>query len=130
MTRITGTTDASSPGPGPTIMAADTLQGDRVLNEEGDELGKIVHIMLDVPRGRIAYAVLSRGGVMGIGDKLLAIPWNALRLDTDRHCFVLDVDSHLLDEVPGFDKDHWPAMADPDWAARLHDHFGKPAYWA
>ncbi len=56
----------------------DTLEGNDVYNSAGEELGSIKDIMIDVPRGRVAYAVLSRGGVLGIGDKLFAIPWKCV----------------------------------------------------
>src|ERR1051325_12069608 len=87
--RVVGGQDNTS-GPGPEVMAADTLEGDRVVNREGDDLGSIQDIMIDVQRGSVAYAVMSCGGILGIGDKLFAVPWNALTLDADRKCFVLD----------------------------------------
>jgi sporulation protein YlmC with PRC-barrel domain len=80
-------------------MAADTLEGDRVVNRQGEDLGDIHDIMIDVQRGCVAYAVMSRGGVPGIGDKLFAIPWHALTLDADRKCFVLDAQAHEFDGV-------------------------------
>ena len=121
--------DYNDSGPGPQIMAADTLDRDSVVNAQGEDLGKIEDIMLDVERGRIAYAVLSFGGLLGMGDKLFAIPWSALTLDADRHCFVLNVDKQRLDNAPGFDKDHWPAMADPTWAGELHTYYASRPYW-
>lgn len=116
-------------GPGPQVMAADTLQGDRVVNLQGDDLGEIQDIMLDVPSGRVAYAVLSFGGVLGLGDKLFAIPWGALTLDANRQCFVLDIERERLKHAPGFDKHHWPSMADPGWAVEVHDYYKRPPYW-
>ncbi|MXN75323.1 PRC-barrel domain containing protein [Burkholderia sp. 4701] len=116
-------------GPGPDVMAANTLEGDKVLTTDGDDVGKIKEIMLDVSSGRIAYAVLSSGGVLGIGDKLLAIPWSALTLDTERKCFLLSVSSERIRSAPGFDKDHWPAMADPQWAGPIHEYYGSAPYW-
>src|SRR5215217_8151374 len=80
----------SEGGPGPRIMAADTLEGNDVKNRDGEDLGTIEHIMLDVPNGRVAYAVLSFGGFLGMGNKLFAIPWTAMRLDEEHKCFVLD----------------------------------------
>ena len=62
--RIIGRADSDSAGPGPELMAADTLEGDRVVNLNGEDLGKITDIMLDVQRGRIAYAVMSVGGLL------------------------------------------------------------------
>ena len=116
-------------GPGPEIMAADTLEGNEVKNSAGENLGEIEHIMLDVPSGRIAYAVMSFGGILGIGEKLFAIPWSALTLDTEEKCFRLDVGKERLQEAPGFDKDHWPSMADETWARNLHRYYGSNPYW-
>ncbi|MNL50725.1 PRC-barrel domain protein [compost metagenome] len=110
-------------------MAASTLEGNDVYNSAGEDLGSIKEIMIDVPRGRVAYAVLSRGGVLGIGDKLFAIPWKALTLDTDRKCFVLDIDEETLKNAPGFDKDNWPSMADETWARNLHTYYKQDIYW-
>ena len=129
MTPIIGGTDNRS-GPGPEVMAADTLEGDRVVNGAGEDLGKIRDIMIDVPNGRVAYAVLSSGGMLGIGDRLFAVPWSAMMLDADRHCFVLDVSRDRLKSAPGFDKDHWPTMADPVWATSVHEYFGSQPYWS
>ena len=116
-------------GPGPEIMAASTLTGDDVVNRLGDDLGTIKEIMIDVPSGRVAYAVMSSGGLLGIGDKLFAIPWSALTLDVDRKCFILDVDAERLKQAPGFDKDHWPSMADLTWASEVHAYYGQRNYW-
>ena len=104
-------------GPGPQIMAANTLTGDVVMNDAGERLGEIKAIMLDVPHGKVAYAVLSYGGFLGLGEKLFAIPWSALTLDASRHCFLLDASRERLRSWPGFDKNHWPVIADPSWIA-------------
>jgi len=116
-------------GPGPRIMAADTLEGDNVVNAQGEDLGEIKDIMIDVPSGRVAYAVLSFGGVLGMGDKLFAIPWHALQLDPENHCFILNVDKERLKNAPGFDKDHWPSMSDQRWATDIHAYYGSRPYW-
>lgn len=121
--------DINASGPGPRLMTAETLEGDKVVNRQGDTLGKVTDIMLDVPRGRIAYAVMSAGGFLGMGDKLFAIPWSALTLDTDRKCFVLDADKSLFDNAPGFDKDHWPSDADMGWHQSVHQHYNSRPFW-
>jgi sporulation protein YlmC with PRC-barrel domain len=118
-----------SDGPGPEVMSAATLDGDKVVNSVGDDLGKIEDIMLDVMSGRIAYAVLSFGGFLGMGDKLFAVPWSALTLDTDQKCFVLDVPKERLEKAPGFDKNHWPSMADRTWASEVHAYYEVSPYW-
>jgi len=118
-----------SNGPGPEVMDADTLIGDSVVNSAGEDLGEVKAIMLDVESGRIAYAVLSFGGFLGMGNKLFAIPWSALTLDAGEKRFVLDIEKDRLDNAPGFDKEHWPAMADASWATKLHEYYGVKPYW-
>jgi sporulation protein YlmC with PRC-barrel domain len=120
----------SSEGPGPQVMAADTLTGDDVRNGAGEKLGEITDIMIDVPTGRVAYAVMSVGGVVGVGAKLFAIPWSAMQLDTANKCFRLNVAKERFDEAPGFDKDHWPSMADQRWAEDVHSFYDARPYWS
>lgn len=115
---------ADSNGPGPRLMGADTLLGNDVFNRQDEDLGTIKEIMLDVRAGRISYAVLSYGGILGIGDKLFAVPWEALSLDTDNKRFTLDVARERLEAAPGFDKDNWPNMSDQTWAKDVHDYYG------
>jgi sporulation protein YlmC with PRC-barrel domain len=117
--RIVGSSERRSQrddhsGPGPELMAASSFEGESVVNLQGETLGEIEDIMLDVRSGRIAYIVLSVGGLLGIGEKYFAIPWHALTLDTDRKCFVLDADKERLKNAPGFDKERWPD-APLDW---------------
>ena len=115
-------------GPGPGLMGADTLIGNDVYNPAGDDLGDIKEILLNMHTGRIAYAVLSFGGFLGMGDKLFAVPWEALKLDTANKRFTLNVSKDKLENAPGFDKDHWPDMADPTWTNSLHTYYGTTPY--
>lgn len=115
-------------GPGPRLMGANTLTGNEVANRQDEDLGDIKEIMLDVPSGRIAYAVLSFGGFLGMGDKLFAVPWNALTLDTTNKRFILDVTKERLKSAPGFDKDDWPDMADASWIKGVHAYYGVKYY--
>jgi hypothetical protein len=105
------------------VLGAGTLTGDSVRNTAGDDLGKIEEIMIDLESGRVAYAVLSFGGFLGIGDKLFMVPWRAMTVDQSAHEFVLDVPRALLDKAPGFDKDNWPDMADAGYGRDID------AYW-
>ena len=97
------------------VLAASTLAGDVVKNSAGEDLGKLDEIMIDIPTGRVAYAVLSFGGFLRMGNKLFAVPWDLLTVDEDQKYFVLDVEKSHLENAPGFDKDNWPDMADPNW---------------
>ncbi len=123
MSKVIGTENVRN------VMSASTLTGDGVVNEKGEDLGKIEEIMIHIDSGKIAYAVLSFGGILGIGDKLFAIPWEALSLDEDRKEFILNVDKEKLDNAPGFDKDHWPDMADPNWRQQIYSYYGYEADW-
>ena len=115
-------------GPGPELMGADTLVGNDVYNHKDEDLGDIKEIMLDMRSGKVGYAVLSFGGFLGMGEKLFAVPWNALTLDTNNKRFVLKVEKDRLKLAPGFDKDKWPNMADPTWAKEIHAYYGTEPY--
>lgn len=115
-------------GPGPGLMGADTLMGNDVFNKDGEDLGDIQEIMLDMRNGKVSYAVMSFGGFLGIGDKLFAVPWNALTLDTENKRFTLDVAKERLEGAPGFDQNCWPDMADQSWAQQIHDYYGTRPY--
>ncbi|MBG6219452.1 MULTISPECIES: PRC-barrel domain-containing protein [unclassified Janthinobacterium] len=111
-------------GPGPELMGADTLIGDHVHNAKEEHLGEIKEIMIDMRSGKIAYAVMSHGGVFTIGEKLFAVPWEALLLDTINKRFTLNVDKERIENAPGFDSDNWPDMADTTWANAVHSYYG------
>jgi len=115
-------------GPGPELMGANTLIGDNVHNLQDEHLGDIKEIMLDMRTGTIAYAVLSFGGVFTIGEKLFAVPWSALKLDTTNKRFVLDVAKERFKNAPGFDSDNWPDMADQSWVDSIRTYYGTRGY--
>ena len=94
------------------------------MNPRKEDLGKIEHLMINLANGRIACAVLSFGGFPGMGDKLFAIPWSALTVDTVDKQFILNVDKELIKGAPGFDKDHGPNMADHGRANGAFKYYG------
>ena len=110
-------------------LGASTLIHDKVVNLAGDDIGTIEELMVDVTTGRIAYAVLSFGGFMGIRNKLFALPWSALTVDEARKRFVVNVTREALDKVPGFDKDHWPDLNDLEYATGVYHLWGATPYW-
>ncbi|MDT4859528.1 PRC-barrel domain protein [compost metagenome] len=115
-------------GPGPELMGADTLIGNDVYNLAGDDLGVIKEIMLDMRSGRVIYAVLSFRSFLGLGEKLFAVPWRALALDTEHKRFTLDIDRYQLKDAPGFDKNHWPDMADQRWQMQISRFYGNAGW--
>jgi sporulation protein YlmC with PRC-barrel domain len=112
------------------VLSGSSLKGDRVVNYKGEDLGKIEEIMIDLDRGRVAYAVLSFGGFLGMGDKLFAIPWQAFSVDMTKKRLVLNADKALLEKAPGFDKNNWPDMADLSLGSTLYGYYGYKPYWA
>jgi len=111
------------------VLSATTLIGDKVRNSAGEELGSLKEIMLDVSSGHIAYAVVSFGGFLGMGNKLFAIPWRMLTVDTENKELVLNVDKSVLENAPGFDKDDWPNFSDRTWATGIYSYYNYDPYW-
>ena len=115
----------------PQVLPASTIIGDEVVNTAGEQLGNINKLMIGPEDGYIVYAALSFGGFLGLGDKLFAIPWEALTLDTEEHAFILDIDKDVLKNAPGFDKDHWPepAQYEAGWLPDIYEYYGYSPYW-
>ncbi len=107
-----------------TVLSAGSLKGTKVVNATGESLGEIQEIMLHTDTGDMAYAVLSFGGIQGMGDKLIAVPWEALAVDTANERMTLDVPKEKLENAPGFDKDDWPMEPNETWLKDLHRHYG------
>jgi sporulation protein YlmC with PRC-barrel domain len=105
-------------------LTAKTIIGDDVRNSQGEILGTVQDLMLDLDSGNVAYVVLSHGGVLGVGDKLFAVPWKAFGLDPLNRLLVLDVDKDTLKNAEGFDKDDWPNTADPTWQQGVDEYYG------
>ena len=115
----------------PRVLSAAKIIGDKVVNREGEQLGNIKDLMIDLDDAQIAYAVLSFGGFLGLGDKLFAIPLEALMFGTEDHTVILDVDKDVLKNAPGFDKDHWPndAQYEAGWLLDIYEYYGYSPYW-
>jgi len=110
-------------------LKASKVIGFNVKNRQGEELGQIEELVIDPQDGRIAYAVLSVGGFLGMGDKLFAIPWEALTPMPEQQTFNLDVDKEKLAKAPGFDENTWPDMANREWGTSVHKYYDQKPYW-
>jgi sporulation protein YlmC with PRC-barrel domain len=112
-----------------TIIAKKSLIGTKVINTAREDLGNIDDLAIDASNGRVAYAILSFGGWLGMGNKYFAIPWEALNFDPAEKAVVLNVDKARLKNAPGFDKDDWPDMSDRGWGSSLYSYYGYTPYW-
>jgi sporulation protein YlmC with PRC-barrel domain len=121
-------TESSTSRENPDFLSADSIKGDKVVNRTGEDLGKIEELMIDLQDGRVAYAVLSFGGFLGIGNKLFGIPWHALSLRVHEHAFLLDIPKDMLKRAEGFDKHNWP-ITNREWLANLYKFYGYQPYW-
>jgi sporulation protein YlmC with PRC-barrel domain len=107
------------------VYRAANIKGMEVKNERGEDLGSINELVIDIKAGKIRYAALSFGGVLGLGDKLFALPWNLLKFQhqaTDKH-FVFNVSPELLKKAEGFDENNWPNTGDPQWSRAVDEFY-------
>ncbi len=111
------------------VLSSSSIVGTTVQNMNREDLGDIKDLMIDLSGGRIAYAVLSFGGFLGMGDKLFAIPWEAFQVVQEEEILLLNVAKEKLEQAPGFDKDDWPDMADVTWGQSIHAYYGYDPYW-
>lgn len=109
------------------LLSASDLEGDEVRNRRGQTLGHIEEILLDVPAGRIAFAVLACSSGERSGDRLCAVPWGAFTYDADNKCFVLEMSRERFAQAPGFDQRDWQRLSDPRWLEELNSYYGSPA---
>jgi sporulation protein YlmC with PRC-barrel domain len=111
------------------LMRASKVAGMDVRSPANENLGDIKEVMIDQQTGAVAYAALSFGGFLGMGDKLFAVPWGALKPTADRKAFTLDVPKERLQKAPGFDKKNWPDLNNTQWAVDVHTYYKVKPYW-
>src|ERR1700689_2486900 len=88
-----------------TISVKKSILGAKVINASREDMGTIEDVILDARNNRVAYAILSFGGFLGLGDRHFAIPWEALSIDLSQRVAVLDIDKDRLSNAPGFEKE-------------------------
>lgn len=114
-----GQRDISS-GP---LVRATQLIGKALQNPQNQRIGNIENLVIDIASGKVNYAVAATGGVMGVGEKLHAIPWQALNYSTNRQALMLDANKEKLETAPSFERDHWPDMSAPSWQGQVDRYY-------
>ena len=103
------------------LLTSTSIIGDKVLNPKGEHLGTIKDVMIDLISGTIEYVVIGFGGFLGIGKKYFALPYPMLELNAKDQVFILAQPKDVLENAPGFDKEHW---------AETNTHlYDSIAYW-
>jgi sporulation protein YlmC with PRC-barrel domain len=111
------------------LISAEKVTGTNVYNTAGDSLGEIADVMIDKQSGRIAYAVMSFGGFLGIGERYHPIPWSTLKYDTRQGGYVVGLTTEQLEKAPTYGEDEAPAWGDRVYEKRIHDYYRADPYW-
>jgi sporulation protein YlmC with PRC-barrel domain len=111
------------------LLRSKTLFEYRVKSPQGEDLGKIEEVMIDMELGRVAYAVLSFGGLLGLGSKWVPVPWDAVVLQPDEKILLLKIEKEKIEKAPNFESATLPDLANRQWGAVIHTYYGYPPYW-
>jgi hypothetical protein len=111
------------------LIASDKVEGTAVYNRAGEKLGSIHTLMIDKISGKVAYAVLSFGGFLGIGDRYHPLPWRVLTYDTGMGGYTVDLDRSVLEGAPTYASSETPDWGDRSWGEQLHRYYGARPYW-
>ena len=111
------------------LISSRRVEGTWVYNPAGEKLGTIHSVMIEKRSGRIAYAVLSFGGLFGFGEKVHPIPWELLRYDVDREAYVVDIDRADIESAPAMALDEGDRPIDKEYQEEVHRHWGTMPWW-
>ena len=112
--------------PNHNCISSEDIHGTAVYGPDAKHIGDIDHLIIDKVSGRVAYAVMSFGGFMGLGHSHYPVPWAALKYDTSLGGFRTNITEQQLRDAPDFSDDSWQ---DRSWEVRTHRHYGAPQYW-
>lgn len=105
------------------LIASNKVEGTAVYNRAGEKLGTVSHFMVGKRNGRVEYAVMSFGGLFGLGERYHPLPWDVLTYDTDKGGYVVDLDKAILEAAPWYDRGQEPVW-DRAYGARVYDYYG------
>jgi len=111
------------------VHKAKDLIGMKVKNVANEDLGKVDNLMVDLPAGRVVFAILNPDSGLNLGNNYYALPPNALTLSSDQKNLVSDVNKDKLASAPRFTKDQWQNLSDPSFASKVYQYFGQQTYF-
>jgi hypothetical protein len=111
------------------LIASDKVEGTAVRRSDGNKLGTIQRVMVDKRSGKVAYAVMTFGGFLGIGDEYRALPWNLLRYNERLDAYELNVTEDQLRNAPQLVSGWESGGIDRSWERNIHDYYRVSPYW-
>ncbi len=120
---------ATEKTPAHSFIASDRVEGTPVYRTNGQKIGRIERLMIEKVSGTVAYAVMSFGGFLGMGEDHYPLPWSLLTYSTKLNGYEVDVDEKALKDAPSYEKNQpW------DWGDRVkhekvHDYYGVKPIW-
>jgi len=111
------------------LIASDKVEGTAVRRSNGDKLGSIKRVMIDKRTGKVAYAVMTFGGFLGIGDEHRALPWSVLRYNVDLDAYGLNATEDQLRNAPALATGWETGVINRDWERNIHDYYRASPYW-
>ena len=110
------------------LISSDKAVGTAVYNRQGEHLGSVDNLMIDKYSGQVAYAVMSFGGFLGMGESYHPLPWRTLTYDTRKGGYVVDIDRKRLETAPSYTSSTTPNWSDRTYGHRVDDFYGVPPY--
>ena len=111
------------------LIASDRVEGTVVRRPNGEKVGSIERLMIDKLSGKVAYAVLSFGGFLRLGEKHLPIPWERLKYDPAIGAYAIDISDDELAKAPSYAADKDFDWGDRSQERQLHDFYQARPYW-
>ena len=109
------------------LIASDKVEGTAVYNRMGERLGTVHNVMIDKFTGQVAYAVMSFGGFLGMGESYHPLPWRVLTYDTRQGGYVVDLDRSRLEGAPSYTTSNMPSWSDQSYRRRIDEYYGVPS---
>ena len=111
------------------LIARDKVEGTPVRRSDGEKVGTIERVMIDKRSGQVAYAVMSFGGFMGLGEGYHTIPWGVLKYSTELDAYELNLTEDQLRGSPRQSPEGKDASFDRDWEEHVHRYYNATPYW-
>jgi hypothetical protein len=125
----TGSTSGVATDETDRLIASNKVEGTAVYNRQGERLGTVHNFMVDKYTGQVAYAVMSFGGFLGLGESYHPLPWRVLTYDTNMGGYVVDLDKSKLEGAPSYTAANEPNWSDRDYGRRVHDYYGATPWY-